>query len=147
MAWIVFALAAFSGCSQNPPSAMVEGTLRLNGSPLDNCLVTFLPEAGQDIQGPPATGLTDQRGVYRLRCGNHQEGAVVGRHRVTVQDLSVSTGVRRRDHGTVDADADDAAPPPPVRHSRVPEKYASSAKTPLHKEVKPGRQIIDLDIK
>ena len=59
----------------------------------------------------------------------------------------MSTGVRRRDNGTVDAELEGTAPPPAVRPSRVPECYGSVTSTPLRKEVKPGHQVIDLEIK
>jgi hypothetical protein len=134
------------GCGRGSPPATVEGTLRLNDKPLDNCVVTFLPESGQEAEWGLSTGLTDEQGFYRLHCSNQEEGAAIGWHRVTVQDLSVSTGVRRRDHGTVDAEMTEDVPPPPVRRSRVPEGYASPAATPLRKEVEPGHQVIDLDI-
>jgi hypothetical protein len=134
------------GCGRGSPPATVEGTLRLNDKPLDNCVVTFLPESGQEAEWGLSTGLTDEQGFYRLR-GNQEEGCVIGWHRVTVQDLSVSTGVRRLDHGTVDAEIPEDEPPPPVRRSRVPEGYASALKTPLRFEVKPGPQVIDLEIK
>lgn len=119
----------------------------MNGKALDNCLITFLPEPGREVTGPRSTGLTDQRGHYRLRLDDQREGASVGRHRVTVQDLLVSTGVRRRDHGTVDQETDETAPPPPVRRSRVPAWYNSPEETPLREQVKPGRQVIDLEIR
>ena len=145
MAWLPLALTMLLGCGRDSPPATVEGTVRLNGRPLDNCLVTFLPQPRQEPKGPRSAGLTDQHGSYRLRCDNQQEGAGIGWHRVTVQDLSVSTGIRRRDHGAVDAGMDETAPPP-VRRSRVPEWYMSATDTPLRKEVKPGHQVIDLDI-
>jgi hypothetical protein len=145
-AGLVLALTMLFGCGRDSPPATVEGTLRLGGKPLDNCLVTFLPEPGQESNGPHSTALTDQQGSYRLRCDNQQDGAAIGWHRVTVQDLSVSTGVRRRDHGTVDAEMTEDAPPPPVRRSRVPEGYMSPATTPLRKEVEQGHQVIDLEI-
>jgi hypothetical protein len=44
---LAIALSPLFGCGRNPPPASAEGTLRLNGKPLDNCLVTFLPEPGQ----------------------------------------------------------------------------------------------------
>jgi hypothetical protein len=144
---LALALTMLLGCGRDDPPATVEGTLRLNGRPVENCLVAFLPEPGQEAQWPCSTGLTDQQGSYRLLCSTQQEGVAIGWHRVTVQDLSASTGVRRRDHGTVDAQVADSAPPPPVRRSRVPESYTSPTRTPLRKEVKPGHQVIDLDIK
>ena len=48
---LVIAVAATLGCGRDSPPATVEGTLRLNGTPLDNCLVTFLPEPGQGAKG------------------------------------------------------------------------------------------------
>jgi len=135
------------GCGQHPPPATVEGTLRLDGKPLDHCLITFLPEPGQAAKGPHSTGVTDRQGAYRVRFDSRQEGAAVGRHRVTVQDLSASSGVVRRDHGTADADVNENTPPPPVRRSRVPQSYMSPNETPLRKEVQAGHQVIDLDIK
>lgn len=140
-------LLAVLGCGQDPPPATVEGTLRLAGKPLDNCLVTFLPEPGQETARTHSTGLTDERGIFRLRWDDQREGVAVGRHRVTVQDLSASNGVVRRDHGTVDAETTEDSPPPPVRRSRVPNTYRSPATTPLRKEIKPGHQVVDLDIK
>ena len=145
--WLALAQVVCLGCSQhNHPPATVEGTLRLDGKPLDNCLVAFFPESSQGSKGTHATGLTDRQGLFRLRRSHQHEGAALGWHRVTVQDLSVSTGVHRRDHGPVDAETKPAQAPPPVRRSRVPEKYVSLTETPLRQEIKPGHQVIDLDI-
>ena len=146
IACLAIALTTLFGCAQDPLPATVEGTLRLNGRPLDNCLVTFLLEPGQEAQAPSSTGLTDQHGSYRLRGDNRQEGAEIGWHRVTVQDLSVSTGVHRRDHGRADRVLVYKTPLPPVRRSRVPDRYTSATETTLRKEVKPGHQVIDLEI-
>lgn len=146
-AWLMSALTMLLGCGQNAPPATVEGTLRINGKPLDNCLIAFLPEPGQEVTGPHSTGLTDERGYYRLHLNDQREGASVGWHRVTVQDLLVSTGVRRQDHGAVDRKMDETMPPPPIRRSRVPAAYNAPEETPLREEVKPGQQAIDLDIR
>ena len=140
-------LTVLVGCGQKPSPATVEGTVRRNGNPLDNCLVVFLPESRDGAKAWRFVGLTDAQGHYRLQGEDRRAGAKLGFYRVTVEDLSVSTGVRRRDHGTVDArDAPDAEAPPPVRRSRVPERYASASQTPLRKEVQPGHQVIDLEI-
>ena len=146
-ACLAIALAPLLGCGRDSPADTVEGTLRLNGNPLDNCLITFLPEPGQGVKSPRSTGVTNRQGAYRLRFDNQQEGAAVGRHRVTVQDLSASSGVVRRDHGAVDAEVNENTPPPPFRRSRIPQSYMSSSDTPLRKEIRPGHQVLDLDIK
>jgi major membrane immunogen (membrane-anchored lipoprotein) len=141
------ALTVLVGCGQKPSPATVEGTVRRSGNPLDNCLVVFLPEARHGAKAWRFVGLTDAQGHYRLQGEDRREGANLGFYRVTVEDLSVSTGVRRRDHGTVDAqDAPDAEAPPAVRRSRVPDRYGSALQTPLRKEVQPGHQVIDLEI-
>jgi len=141
------ALISLFGCGRRGPPATVEGVLRLGGKPLDNCLVTFLPEPGRKAAWPHSTAVTDRQGAYRLRFDSQREGAAVGRHRVTVHDLSASSGVVRRDHGTVDAHVDENTPPPPVRRSRVPGRYTSPNDTPLQKDIQPGHQVVDLDIK
>ena len=150
-AWtVLFAVGwtILSGCGRAPLPAMVEGTLWLNGKPLDNCLVIFFPEPENNEPGKPrSVGLTDRNGKFRLRCDNQQDGASIGWYRVTVEDLSASTGVRRRDHGTVDMEMEETAPPPPFRRSRVPKRYLSAKDTTLRKEVIPGHQVIDLEIK
>ncbi len=144
--WLAVWLLVLPGCGPDAAPATVEGTLRCQGNPLNHCLVTFLPETGQGAGLRHSTGLTDAQGVFRLRFDDQQAGASVGWHRVTVQDLSVSTGVRRRDHGAVDTELDDSAPPPDARPSRVPDSYTAVTSTPLRKEVRPGRQVIDLEI-
>lgn len=143
-AWLLVILALCGGCGSEPPPAQVEGTLRVNGKPLDRCLITFLPEPDRGKAPPHATAVTDHQGRYRLRLPDQREGASLGWHRVTVQDLAVSTGVHRRDHGWIEAQQDRSKPP--VRQSRVPALYGSSGDTPLRKEVHAGHQVMDLDI-
>lgn len=133
------------GCGENPPPATVEGTLRMKGEPLDNCLITFLPEPDQQgPAGPHATGVTDENGHYRLRLPDQRKGVSTGWHRVTIEDLSVTTGVPRRDHGSVGGKVVEGAKEP--RDSRVPTRFSSPSDTPLKEEVKPGPHAIDFDI-
>ena len=136
-----------TGCADKPLPATVEGTLQMKGKPLDNCLVTFFPESPTD-EGAAlhSTALTDAKGTFILHSADQREGASLGRHRVTVQDMSVSTGVRRRDHGTIDMEEDDQ-PPPPVRRSRISKRYLSIESTPLRVEITPGHQTIELEVK
>jgi len=136
-----------TGCGPEPPEATVEGLLSRNGEPLDNCLVTFHPENEEESQGLFAADITDEQGRYELRRSDQLEGCPLGPHRVTVQDLSVSTGVVRRDHGTVEAEDAGGEERTPVRRSRIPKNYSSIADTSLKFEIQAGSQSIDLDVK
>jgi hypothetical protein len=144
--WLIAVLAMLCGCGPNSLPATVEGTLRVRGQPLDNCLVVFLSESVEDVQSARSSGVTDEQGRYRLRSDDLRDGAAVGSHRVIVEDLSVASGVHRRDHGEVDAEHPEVISRPPVRRSRVPDTYGSTARTPLRREVAPGHQVIDLEL-
>ena len=151
--WTVVVLAlvlpVLAGCGSEEPVATVHGTVKRNGKPLDNCLVTFLPDGPQGEEPRVhSNGLTDGQGQYQLRRDDQRPGTSLGAHRVIVQDLSVSTGVQRRDHGTVDME--ESAPadrPRKPQRSRVPRKYTSATSTPLRFEIKVGDQTIDVEIK
>lgn len=143
---MIVCLILAAGCGHSEPPARVEGTLRLEGKPLDHCLVTFLPEPGVDAESHASTGLTDAQGRYQLHQDNGRAGASAGWHRVIVQDLLVSSGMRRRDHGTIDLENGEVGPSPPVRRSRISLRYLSPETTPLRMEVIPGQQAIDLEL-
>jgi hypothetical protein len=144
--WLALALVACLGCRRPEPPATVEGSLRRKGIPLDDCLVSFFPESGGDAAWSHATGLTDEQGRFQLRNSNQQAGTAIGWHRVTIQDMAVSRGVARRDHGTVDQDKTEERPPALRQRSRLPDAYLSLRDTPLSHEVAPGHQVIVLDI-
>jgi hypothetical protein len=135
-ALIFWSLGAVSGCSRGPSLAPVEGTLKMNGKPLANVQVEFLPE----INGPRSRGVTDKEGKYSLATDDQRAGAVVGSHRVLLYDLQ----------------AFDDKPPPgkkkdrdvvPVRPSRVPTRYTEVDNTPLKKEVRKEPNDIELEVK
>lgn len=114
----------------------VDGTVRLDGQPLGQVLVVFIPE---DPQQPQSMGITDAEGHFKLRCNNARFGAVVGEHRVTLVDAAIAPGGRSRDD---DEPAEGAATIP----SRIPQVYSRVDKTPLRRTVAPVRQTIDIDI-
>lgn len=138
-------LVLAAGCGRTTPSATVEGVLRFQGVPLDNCVVRFLPEPNSEVAMRGSAGMTDAEGRYQLRFDDQRPGAAIGWHRVIVQDLNVSTGVMRRDHGTVDEQPDETPAAAAVRPSRIPREYTFVEQTPWRIEVKAGHQAIDLD--
>src|SRR5262249_38155963 len=134
----LFALAAClpaaAGCAR-PSRGEVEGTVRHQGKPLANVLVTFFPDPDQGGTGVRAAGQADAQGRYRLRGENQREGAAAGWYRVVVEDLAASAAPREAD-GTLTRR-------PPVR---FPPRFGDPLQTPLRKQVRPGVQSLDLDL-
>jgi hypothetical protein len=73
-------VSVFAGCGSNDLELLpVEGTVTLNGTPVEGAAVMFVSGQG----GHVATGVTDARGRFTLQTAN-RPGAVAGEHRVTV---------------------------------------------------------------
>ena len=75
-------ISLFAGCGGRdlPELAEVEGTVKLDGQPLPNVLVSFYPQDG----GRPGTGVTDEQGHYELTYIDGEEGTKPGTNRVEV---------------------------------------------------------------
>lgn len=133
---IALAFAASSGCGSGPaaptgrpPVAKVVGTVTHQGRPVQNAVVQFHPEGA----GDRGTGHTDENGEFTISTYGPQDGAVVGKHTVTVQPLPVVPTVPGMD-----------APPP---SGSFPAAYASPEKTPLTVEVKAETNSFQLELK
>jgi hypothetical protein len=136
--WIVVLLAAaLGGCSRSVPLGSVEGTVRLDGRPIADVMVTFIPEDGHQ---PHSTGVTDASGHFRLRCNNGALGAVVGEDRVTVIDAAGAPAARSK----IDDELPEGAAAPP---SRVSEISTRPDRTPLRQSVVAGPQNVTIDIR
>ncbi len=135
--WIVLLVAVVAaGCGNRGPLGQVKGTVRLDGQPLEDAAVTFLPDGAEGASAPHSTGKTDAAGHFQLRCEDGREGAPVGWHRVTVEDLAPYR-LPRDDNAPATAGA---------LKPRVPGAYHDPGKTPIRREVKPGEQTIDLEL-
>jgi hypothetical protein len=131
----LLAASLFAGCGRSVKLAEVDGTVRVDGQPLGQVFVVFIPE---DPQQPQSTAVTDAEGRFKLRCNNQRSGAVVGPHRVTLVDAAVAPGGRKRD----DEPEEGATRPA----SRIPEAYSRSDKTPLRQAVVAGTQSVTIDV-
>ena len=129
------ALCATAGCG-GVKYEPVEGTITLNGKPLENAQVQFLPDPQQGTKGLRSTGVSDTEGRFKLTCDDGQVGAVPGKHRVLVQDLKQWEGIRP---GREDSTK-------PLKPSRLPTRYTSTTETPLKAEVKAGGEPIKLEL-
>lgn len=98
----------------------VIGRVTLDGVPLSEAQVMFLPTTGR-----PSTGETNAEGVYELVYTYKQNGAEHGMHTVRV-----TTAYTRQDYT--------------VGKERVPKMY--NEQSTLQKEVRQGRNTIDLEL-
>ena len=122
-------LVLVSGCSK--PScelAPVSGTVTLDGEPLADAIVSFVPQRKEsgETAGPSSVAVTDGKGHFKLKSREDDSlGAVVGHHRV-----SVSTYVAR----PVNLAKSDEVEV--ISEERVPKQY--NARSTLSFEVKSG---------
>ncbi|RCS54054.1 carboxypeptidase regulatory-like domain-containing protein [Bremerella cremea] len=73
-------LAMIVGCGESGPSlGKVTGKVTLDGKPLPNAIVSFVPEDGRRS----SSAMTNEEGVYNLAYID-QAGAVIGKHKVSI---------------------------------------------------------------
>ncbi|MEN1678667.1 MAG: hypothetical protein AAGJ46_03690 [Planctomycetota bacterium] len=69
-----------AGCDSGPALAPVSGTVTLDGKPLPFGVVNFQPDQGQGAQATIEAG-----GAFTLSTFKLSDGAIVGRHRISVK--------------------------------------------------------------
>ncbi len=127
-----------AGCGPSRPTTIpVSGAVTLDGKPAAGAQVMLVPEDG----GRPAEGTTDDSGRFTLGTFEAGDGALPGRHAVTV--------VARRISG-VNADADglegDVAPGGVKVQWLVPERYSNPKTSGLTAEVAKGMEPLALQL-
>lgn len=123
---IVTMLGALGCGAANPPTNQVTGTVTLDGKPVADANVQFMPV---DIEATSAFGKTDASGVYTLRTFGESDGAMPGKFKVSVKKTEqVQQGVQK--------DGEHVGEPILVDKNVLPEKYMTKASTPLEFEVK-----------
>jgi len=130
--WPVLATALVAGCSSGPEFGTVSGTVTAKGQPAANVRVEFHPNAQGGTTGPTSVAETDADGRYTLSYATPDrtgKGAVVGTHKVVLQDLKMAESETGR--GV------------PVRFGP---DYGGVLTTPLAKQVAAGDQTIDIAV-
>jgi hypothetical protein len=147
-------LLPLAGCASKHPYGEVDGIVTLDGKPLANVEVVFLPDPEKGNTGRRSVALTDNQGRFRLASDAGQDGAPVGFCRVCINDLlagppGVAIPAPLAEKGAEPAGEPNPAPQAANKsRSRFPSQYGSAAATPLRDiEIKPGSQSINLDIK
>jgi hypothetical protein len=145
---------ALAGCGRGPERVEVEGVVTLDGKPLPNVEVVFLPDPERGSTGPRAAALTDAEGRYHLRSDKGEDGAAVGKYRVLIVD-NAARSMSPGKPAALAGGADDAAPAaggsirkPGKKGGRVPVRYGSVTATPFTGiEVTSGKQRHDFKIR
>jgi hypothetical protein len=126
-----------AGCGPSVKfNEQVEGTVTLDGAPLPQVMVQFVPDVTGPSDAPTASGYTDENGHFKLTHDGDRPGAAVGKYRVVVLQ---GRGGRASD----DPDAP-VLPPPPG--PRLPPQYAVAAQTPLRQGVTAAQHTYDLPL-
>jgi hypothetical protein len=123
-----------AGCGEGPPKLVeVEGVVTLNGEPLEKIRVEFWPFN----DGPQSAALTDEQGRFTLLTWDgEKKGAILGKHKVVMQDVSIVT----RFVGREDVDVTDGRKP------RIAYHYTNATTTPLELELTGERRDLVLEV-
>jgi hypothetical protein len=151
---LIGALVVWAAWPPGSEFAEVEGTITLDGKPLAEVEVQFLPDPEKSNPGPTASAYTDPDGRYKLRCEKmRKDGAILGLHRVCVIDITAIAppGGLALPPGTKGPPGQmDTAMAPrgdKPKLSRVPSRYTDPRQTPLRDvEVEPGAHTLDFDL-
>jgi hypothetical protein len=156
--WIVWlpailVVGSLAGCGPDRPQTVsVTGTVTLDGAPIEGATVGFTPEGG----GRPATGTTDASGKFALTTFEEGDGALPGRHTVTISKTKTSGGMEG-DAGAGEVEGGGGGPGSlagpmgvgaemPTVEWIVPQKYSSPKTSGLSCEVKSGMDPVTFDL-
>ena len=90
MATLLLLLVA--GCGGNDNLASVTGHITLDGKPVPNAFIKFIPKGAT---GAPSFGKTDSSGNYRMMFSDTEAGAWLGENAVTIStgDVGLAPGM------------------------------------------------------
>lgn len=125
---VICAVLAAVGCGkEEPPRAIVRGTVTLGGSPLTEGEVTFIPAGGGVGRSPIASD-----GSYSLVGQDKKEGVAPGNYTVIVMPSMAQISKAQVD------------PLVSVKTSDIPPVYNNLSTSPLKHTVVAGENAIDL---
>lgn len=142
--YLVFLAVVLSGCGSNSPMVPVSGIVKLDGQPLVNASVSFVPQGN----GKQATGTTDEKGKFVLSTIDPRDGAMPGTYKVVIAPNTAASDIPEGLSASeaMEADAAAAAKGKKTKGAQVPEAYSRSDKTTLTQEV-PSKGEVVFDLK
>lgn len=133
--FLSLAILKLAGCGSNlPPVVPVSGVVTLDGQPLADAAIAFMPVDG----GRFGYGSTNEKGEFQIGTFTDSDGALVGVHRIsiTLQDIISPAAMGRTPEE--EEEMDRRGESIWVFKSRIPEKYASPDTSGLRVDVKKG---------
>lgn len=142
--WICLSFFVLTGCGGSSTHAPVQGTVTLDGKPIQDATVSFVPSDG----GRPALGTTDASGTYQLK-GQDAEGAKIGQNRVAI--VAVETVGKLNTEKYQEGFGSLAGMGPGERQQRkrwiIPKPYSNPKTSGLTFTVEPGSNQADFALK
>ncbi len=123
---VALLILSLAGCGRSLPTTYpVKGTVTLDGKPVAGAGVLLIPKEGR-----PAHGVTDENGAFTASTFGEGDGALPGRHVVTVT-LKKYSGVTANDQGL-----QTISDPKKIREEWIiPKKYSAAKTSGLSVEV------------
>lgn len=138
-------VSILAGCgmgSQTPDLSPVKGVVTVEGQPVPEGQVTFVPDSTQGTRGPSFVGELQKNGTFSVRGPNGVEGAIPGTYQVIIQSSGASSADLMKNMQTREYKASD------FKRSRlIPLVYETPNSTPLKVIVeaeKPNEYAFDL---
>ncbi len=120
------------GGADDKPTSQVQGKVTHDGQPVNGGSLTFVPVADGEggTPGKPASGTVQSDGTYKLSTYGTDDGAVIGKHRVSYSPP-----------------ASDAAAPAEGQHGEAPKSPYDGLKPKTGEvEVESGGSTIDIEL-
>ncbi|HBN77861.1 MAG TPA: hypothetical protein DD473_19035 [Planctomycetaceae bacterium] len=119
---ICFLVIFLLGCggASKLDTVPVTGMVTYNGEPIADASVTFYPEKGR-----AASGMTDQDGIYTLTTYESGDGAVAGKHKVSISKQEAPPGNSTEELENIKAE--------------IPQKYNNAETSGLTADVVAGQ--------
>ncbi len=154
VAWGAIAIVVLAGCGYRRPGLVqVTGMVTLDGEPVGAASVSFTPVAG----GRQANGGTNEKGIFFLSSYASRDGAILGKHRVSVTKMVLTPAaekrLRQRQEQTKTAEGQEETALPPIDlqpsdyRNLLPARYADPATSGLEVAVSRWMKPITLDLR
>ena len=138
--FFVVCLPVLCGCGpKRPAAAPVGGRVTYQGQPVASGRIMFQPEHGR-----AAIGAIGPDGRYTLTTFDSGDGAVLGRHRVTIKSTRLIGGPVEKPKSILDEGRVSGGVP--RVEWLVPEKFSRPESSSLTAEVKDGKNTIDFNL-